>query len=69
MTDDLLTDRLLSTGQAALYLGFTARMLEARRVRGDSPKFIRISRRAVRYRWSDLQDWLDKRVRQSTSDE
>lgn len=68
MSDDLLTDRLLSTGQAALYLGFTTRMLEARRVRGDSPKFIRISRRAVRYRWSDLQDWLDKRVRQSTSD-
>ncbi len=59
---------LLTTEQAATFLGYTSRMLEARRVKGDSPKFVRISKRAVRYRLRDLQEWIEKRLKSSTSE-
>ena len=59
---------LLTPKQAAKRLGLTPRFLEARRYRGDGPKFVRISPRCVRYRDSDLQEWIEARVRISTAD-
>ena len=59
---------LLTEEEAAAALGFTARFLQARRHRGDSPPFIKISARAVRYRPEDLAEWVAKRRRFSTSD-
>jgi hypothetical protein len=58
---------LLTTKQAADWLGYKPRMLEARRFRGDGPLFIRISARAVRYRLQDLQNWVNTRICSSTS--
>jgi hypothetical protein len=59
---------LLTEADAAKLLRFTPRFLQARRVRGDGPKFLKISARAVRYRRSDLLEWEQSLVRTSTSD-
>ena len=59
---------LLTTRQAADYLGVQPRMLEMRRHRGGGPPFVRLSARAVRYRMSDLDDFIERRLRNSTSD-
>lgn len=60
---------LLTERQAATILGFSIRTLQAWRVRGGGPAFIRISARCVRYRIEDLQEWIEERVRISTSDD
>ena len=59
---------LLTESEAAKLLRFTPRFLQARRVRGDGPPFVRVSRRAVRYRRCDLVAWIEERVCISTSD-
>jgi predicted DNA-binding transcriptional regulator AlpA len=58
---------LLTTEQAATWLGYKPRMLEARRLRGGGPLYIRISARSVRYRLEDLQRWINSRICSSTS--
>ena len=58
MTDDLLDQR-----QAATRLGLpSARTLETWRCRGYGPPFLRLSPRLVRYRASDIDQWLAARV-------
>ncbi len=58
MADDLLDQR-----QAAVRLGLpSARTLEAWRHRGYGPPFLRLSPRLVRYRASDIDQWLAARV-------
>lgn len=61
-------DTLLSTEELAQRTGFTQRFWEGRRLSGDTPPFLRLGCRAVRYRWSDVSKWLADRVRTSTSD-
>ena len=62
------TSYLLTTKQAATWLGYKPRMLEARRLRGDGPLYVRISARATRYRLEDLQTWVNSRLKSSTSE-
>ena len=58
MADDLLDQR-----QAAVRLGLpSARTLETWRHRGYGPPFLRLSPRLVRYRSSDIDQWLAARV-------
>ena len=59
---------MLTTAQAAGVLGLSARTLEQLRVKGGGPPHFALGRRAVRYRRSDLDAWLDARRRKSTSD-
>ena len=60
---------LLTQREAALVLRLSERTLERMRCSGmDAPKFIRCGRRAIRYRLSDLEDWIAKRVVQLTSE-
>ena len=61
-------DALLTTEQAAQFLNFTTRALEAWRIRGGGPRFVRISVRAIRYRRRDLLTWAEERLATSTSD-
>lgn len=60
--------QLLNTQQAAQYLGVSKAFLERDRWAGARIPFIKVGSRAVRYRQSDLDDFLDSRVRRSTSD-
>jgi predicted DNA-binding transcriptional regulator AlpA len=54
--------------QAAAFISYTARFLQARRAKGTGPKFVRISSRSIRYRRKDLVTWIEQRIRTSTSD-
>ena len=60
-------ESLLNEAQAAQLLNFTPRFLQARRQRGNGPPFVSISARAIRYRRSDLLDWIESRIRTNTS--
>ena len=58
---------LLDTKSAAAYLALGARTLVEWRVRGGGPRFTKMNR-TVRYRKSDLDQFVEERVRSSTSD-
>ncbi len=47
--------------------GITRRWLEMAAHRGDGPSYIKVSRRCVRYRRRDFEDWLAARTVSSTS--
>jgi predicted DNA-binding transcriptional regulator AlpA len=57
-------DTLLSQKRVAALLSVTPRAVEAWRVRGEGPSFIRISSRCIRYRRSDVEVWLASREHQ-----
>lgn len=61
-------ERLLGQKEAAYILGISPRSLEAWRCKGGGPKFIRYSNRCIRYRRTDLEDWLQLRIKSSTSE-
>jgi excisionase family DNA binding protein len=58
---------LLTTQEAADFLGVSARTLEGFRVRGGGPRFVKIGG-SVRYRLASLEDYLQRQERTSTSD-
>jgi predicted DNA-binding transcriptional regulator AlpA len=70
MEDDAVhePERLLTPIQAADFLSLTPRWLELKRYHGDGPPFVRVSARCIRYRLSDIEDWVSCRIRTSTSD-
>jgi excisionase family DNA binding protein len=59
-------DTLLTQREAARIFGISERTLERHRTAGTGPLFVRIGR-LVRYREQDLQDWIGRSVRSSTS--
>jgi predicted DNA-binding transcriptional regulator AlpA len=60
--------RVLRTPAAAECVGLSRSTLEKFRLTGEGPKFVRIGVRAVGYRIEDLDAWLSKRTRTSTSE-
>jgi predicted DNA-binding transcriptional regulator AlpA len=58
---------MLNQEQAAALLAVEPRTLEAWRLKGGGPQFVRLSRRCVRYRPADLEAWIAARVAASTS--
>lgn len=61
-----MNDRLLTTEDLAARLRVSRRTLEAWRLRGGGPRFVRTGG-AVRYRESDVAQWIAASVRESTS--
>ena len=59
---------LLSTTLAAKYLCVSKAFLERDRWAGARIPFIKIGSRAVRYRVSDLNAYIEQQVRHSTSE-
>lgn len=57
-----MQDKLLTTKQAAPILGVSEAFLERDRWAGAKVPFIRVGSRAVRYRWSDLQSYIESRL-------
>ena len=57
----------LDSSQAADYLGVKRTTLEAWRCRGGGPKFVKLGR-LVKYRQSDLDNFIEARVRSNTSE-
>jgi hypothetical protein len=60
---------LLTQREAAMALRLSERTLERLRVSGLGPKHCRVGRKAIRYRQSDLDAYVDGRVVGSTSQE
>jgi predicted DNA-binding transcriptional regulator AlpA len=62
-------DELLTTPQAAVWLGVSTQWLEIARHRGSGgPPFERLSSRMIRYRRSKVLAWLDERSHSATSE-
>jgi predicted site-specific integrase-resolvase len=70
MTTDTLDARTRTTDTvgAAERLGVEPETLRNWRWQGSGPPFVKMGR-SVRYRLTDLADWLDERTRTSTSDD
>jgi hypothetical protein len=62
-----LPPRYLRTPEAARWLGISGRTLEKHRIYGTGPVYRKIGGRVV-YRVDDLECWVDKGRRTSTSD-
>ena len=63
-----ITDKLLTTKDAAEYLGVSKAFLERDRWAGARVQFIKVGTRAVRYRLSDLEHYIERQIRHSTSE-
>tara|TARA_R110001599_G_scaffold165574_4_gene354964 strand:- start:1610 stop:1816 length:207 start_codon:yes stop_codon:yes gene_type:complete len=63
----MTNEQLLNSQQAADYLGVSRAFLERDRWAGAKIPFIKIGSRAVRYRQSDLEGYIEQQVRLSTS--
>lgn len=56
-----MDERLLTTKEAARYLGVSASFLERDRWAGAKIPFIKLGNRAVRYRQEDLDNFIESR--------
>lgn len=63
-----MTDGLLTTRDAATYLGVSKAFLERDRWAGARIPFVRIGTRSIRYRRSELEKYIKRQTRQSTSE-
>lgn len=61
--------KLLTTKQAADYLGVSKAFLERDRWAGARIPFVRVGIQAVRYRPCDLEAYVVSQIRHSTSDQ
>ena len=63
-----MQNRLLTTKEAAKFLGVSAAFLERDRWAGAQIPFVRVGSRAVRYEIETLEAFVRSRIRKSTSD-
>ena len=61
-------ETLLTEKGAADFLDLTPRCLQAWRSREGGPRFVKNSSGCIRYRRSDLLEWVQERLRSVTSD-
>lgn len=58
---------LIDAPRLADYLGVTPQALSNMRAAGTGPRYLKLGRN-VRYRWSDVEAWLDENTHQSTDE-
>lgn len=63
---DLMTE-LLSTAEAAHYLGVHPTTLATWRTEGRGPRYFKVGARKVRYRTDDIESWLEDNAHTSTT--
>jgi excisionase family DNA binding protein len=61
-----MTERLLTTSEAATYLGTSPRTLEDWRLKGGGPVYRKVGRRLVRYQAADLARFVEDGARTNT---
>jgi len=66
-TDDLNLESLLTTKETAKIFGLKTKTLEGKRSSGEGPTYVKLSERCVRYRPSDVRDYIESRLRANTS--
>jgi hypothetical protein len=59
-----MTERrpLATAAEVADSLGLTAAHMKQLRYLGHGPKFVRVTGRQIRYRWEDVDLWLDSQT-------
>jgi excisionase family DNA binding protein len=63
-----IQSNLLTREQAAQFLSLKKSTLEAWACRGGGPAMVRMGKRAIRYRISDLEKFIESRIRANTSE-
>lgn len=63
-----MTKKLLTTREAASFLGVSEAFLERDRWAGARIPFVRVGTRSVRYQESELDRYVEVRTRRSTSE-
>jgi predicted DNA-binding transcriptional regulator AlpA len=66
--NDMADMNLLRPAEAASLLRLSISTLAKMRMRGDGPPYVKSGHKVVLYRSSDLQEWLARRRRSSTSE-
>lgn len=61
-------DCLMTEAQLAEFLNSKRDTLRYWRLIGQGPKFLKLGPKQVRYRMSDVNEWLDRHVYQSTAE-
>jgi predicted DNA-binding transcriptional regulator AlpA len=61
-------DDLMTTAQVAAWLGVSMIWLHIGRMRGYGPPFVRMGPRLIRYKRSDVLEWLAERAYRSTGE-
>ena len=64
-----MAEACMRTPEAAAYVALAESTLTKLRMTNDGPPFVKVGPRAVAYRKTDLDAWLEARVRHSTSDQ
>jgi predicted DNA-binding transcriptional regulator AlpA len=59
---------LATVDEFCTYAGVTRGQAAQLRYTGGGPVFIKITGRQVRYRWSDIEEWVESRTRTRTDD-
>jgi len=62
-----INNKLLTTQEVSETLGVTVNTLQIWRHQGKGPRYIKLSRRAIRYRAGDCQEWLENSVIETES--
>ena len=62
-----MSQLLYSTAEAAEMFGLSPKTLERKRVEGTGPKFVKLGK-TVRYKESDLLEWVNANIYSSTSE-
>ncbi|MDT2004561.1 DNA-binding protein [Rhodococcus opacus] len=70
MKDTTLDARraLATDAEFCEFAGLTKGQSAQLRYLGSGPKFVKVTGRQVRYRWSDIEDWIDSRTQTRTDD-
>ena len=68
MTQSVDSRPLATTDDFCEFAGVTKGHAAQMRYAGTGPKFVKITGRQVRYRWSDIEEWLESRTRNRTDD-
>ncbi|WP_125216720.1 helix-turn-helix transcriptional regulator [Rickettsiales endosymbiont of Stachyamoeba lipophora] len=68
VAQSLNREKFVPTEELEDFTKLKPRFWEARRISGDGPPYIYISKRAVRYKVGDVIDWMESKKRRHTAD-
>lgn len=60
-----IKESLLTTQQVAEIIGISPDTIARYRRQGNGPKYLRLGNNLIRYRRSDVEEWLDKAYKNS----
>ncbi|MBF6144229.1 helix-turn-helix transcriptional regulator [Nocardia nova] len=68
MPDAMERRKLATDEEFCEFAGISRGQSAQLRYTGRGPKFVKVTGRQVRYRWEDIEAWVDSQSRTSTAD-